>query len=552
VVMLDIVGYSRLVGLDEAGTLSRIQSWRDDVVEPLRKEHSGTIVKSMGDGLLMEFGSALGAVEFAAKLQDNTSAITVQKDGQPLCIRIGINVGDVFRDSTDIYGDGVNVAARLESMCDPGGILISHAVWESIQSRTQLLFHDNGDRKFKNITRAIRVWSWPRKMLALREDGKPGVFIAQFTGRSKSEIDFAADLSVELALHLTRLTGLRVEPFPTESRYRLEGECRTAGSRIRTTWSLTAPSEGRLVWSDRVDIVIDDLFEALDASATKIAMAARRVVASDDAERIASRPLDELSFEQLLAVAGVSFFTPTKDGWLRGGRISEQALELNPQSFMALAMAAAGLGLAEELYGFRRTADEIAALALKRIDEAIRINNRSDMVHITRAGLLLYHRRGYRGAITEARSALALNPDFNMALWMLGAAQVFSGDQQGVYSVRRAVEINRRDPYVHLFWRIEGYGHFASGKYEEAIDSFTSADAVAPGLPPNMLMLAATLQLAGEEALAGEMVQRIKVIEPDFTLDTMNPPPFANKNVAALIFEALTIAGAPARHAVSS
>ena len=265
----------------------------------------------------------------------------------------------------------------------------------------------------------------------MRGEGKPRVFVAAFEGRSEAEARLAADLGDELRAHLARLTGLEVAADSGEAHYVVEGGVRLAPGRSRVFARLMALEGRRQLWSERYDEATDDLFDILDRCAPRMSMSIRRRVAADDAARTAGRELDELSLEELLALAGVSFFTPTKAGWRGGGEMAEQALQIAPRNFMALAMAAAGLGLAEFLYGFAKPDPSMVELAFTRVSQALRENSQSDMLHITHGGLLLHGRRRHRDAAAAARRALELNSDYNMGLWMLGAVQVFGGRTGG-------------------------------------------------------------------------------------------------------------------------
>ncbi len=497
--------------------------------------------------MLIEFASVVDAVRCAIEVQEGmaTREADVPEDRR-IVFRIGINLGDVIAEDGDILGDGVNVAARLEGMADPGGVLISQSVQDSVVNRLDFVFFDNGERKFKNIARPIRVWSWPRQLSASRAERKPRVFVADFEGRGEEEARFAADLGDELRAHLARLTGIEIAADRREAHYVLEGRVRLAASHSRVFARLIAVDRARQIWSDRYDGDTDDPFDVLDRCAPRMAMSVRRRVAADDADRLVNQNLDELSLEELLALSGVSFFTPTKAGWLKGGEIAEQALELAPRNFMALAMAAAGLGLGEFLYGYRKPEDAATRLAFTRVEEALRLTNRSDMLHVTHSGLLLYVRRRHRDSAAVARRALELNPDYNMGLWGLGAAQVFAGDYgAGAESATRAVNIDIRDPYVHLYSRIVAHGHLGAARYGEAADWFQKADQLAPGLPPNLTGLAVSRWLDGDEDGARDAVVRLIEDEPEYRLAETEPLPYRDDGMWARFIETLRRAGAP-------
>ncbi len=543
----DVVGYSRLMEADETGTLTKLKSHRDEFIDPIIAEHDGRIAKLMGDGMLVEFASAIDAVRCAVSFQEGMASRERDvPEEKRIVFRTGINMAVVIFEDGDIFGDGVNVAARLEGMSDPGGVLISQSVRDSIAGCLDVVFFDNGERKFKNISRLIRVWSWPSKLSALRAEGKPRVFVADFTGHAEREVELAADLADELRAHLARLTGLEVATERTVAHYIAEGGLRLAASRARVFARLIAVDGDRQVWSDRYDEDTDDPFDVLDRCVPRMAMSVRRRVAADDAERLANRPLDELSLEELLAHAGVCFFTPTKGGWRGGGEIAEQALELSPKNFMALAMAAAGMGLDEFFYGFRRPVDTVTSLAFRRIEEALRLTNQSDMAHVVHSGLLLYVRRRHRDSAAAARQALEFNLDYNMGHWMLGAARVFAGEwDAGAESATRAVDTDIRDPYVHLYSRIAAYGHLGAARYDEAINWFQKADQLAPGLTPNLAGLVVSHWLDGNQGSARDTIARLLEEEPEFRIGEAHPLPYRDAAEWERFAGALRAAGAP-------
>ncbi len=543
----DVVGYSRLMEADETGTFDLFRGHRAELIDPTIAKRHGRIVKVMGDGLLVEFPSAAEAVVCAVDIQRGMVERNADVPAdRRIELRIGINLDNVIVDGDDIHGDGVNVAARLEGMADPGGVLISHSVWDGVGDRLDEVFFDNGERKFKNIARTIRVWSWPRQLTAARSAIKPRIFVADFEVRGEEEARLAADLGDELQAHLARLTGLELAADRGEAHYVVEGSVRLAVNRSRVFARLIAVDGARQIWSDRYDEDTGDPFEILDRCAPQMAMSLRRRVAADDAERLANRKLDELSLEELLALAGVGFFTPTKAGWVGGGEIAAQALELAPRNFMALAMAAAGLGLGEYFYGFRKPEDSVVSLAFTRLEEALRLTNQSDMLYTTHSGLLLYARKRHQDAAAAAKRALELNPDYNMGLWILGTVQVFAGDcDAGTELATRAVNLNIRDPYVHLYSRTVAYGHLGAARYGEATEWFQKADQVAPGVPPNLAGLAVSHWHDGDEDGAREVVARLLEEEPEFGLGEMEPLPYSDEGMWHRFVETLRCAGAP-------
>ncbi len=547
IVLADVVGYSRLVGADESGTLAALRAHRTELIDPLIAQHRGRIVKTMGDGLLLEFPSVLDAVQCSIEIQEGLSKRNADvPDDKRIIFRIGVNLGDIIFEDGDIFGDGVNVAARLEGMAEPGGILVSQTVNDSIAGKLDAVFVDNGAKKFKNIAKPIRVWSWPRQLPANRQDQKPFVLVSHFEGRSEEEKQLAKDIGEELETVLSQLTGLEVTVDQRKAQYVVHGSVRQVGQRCRISAHMNSVDGDKRIWADRYDVDSIDPFEVLDRCIHRITMSVRRRIAADDAARLTGKALDEMSLEQLLSASGVSFFTPTKDGWLTGGVIAEQALQRNPKNFMALAMAAAGGGLAEIFFGFRKPDDAVIETAFQQVEEARRQTNKSDMLLVVYSGLLLYARARHEEAAAAAQRSLQLNPGFNMGLWSLGAAEVFAGDySNGMDAATQAVNVDIRDPYVHLYSRIAGYGHFGAIQFQEAADWFWKADQLAPGLPHNLVGLAASQWLNGDHEGARGTLARLLDEEPEFRVGDMMTLPFRDVAVWDRFLDGLRAAGAP-------
>lgn len=547
VMAADIVGYSRMMGADEIGTLTRVQNWLNQLLKPVVTRYDGRIVKLMGDGALIEFTQPLHAVRSAITIQDLTR--NREKDTpEPnrITLRIGINMGDILGDGEDIFGDDVNIAARLEGMAPPGGLLISQRVWEAIDQEQQTHFFDNGTRKFKNIAKAIAVWSWPIKLPTARANQLPRVHLRSLAGNSEDERRLAVDLCAEIRSHLARLTGLEVVETIENAHFLIDGSLRQAPSRYRIQARLLCCESDRQLWADRFDEATDDPFDMVDAVAPRLVMAVRRQVLIADAARLQNRPLDELSMTELMALAGASFFNPTFEGWQGAGLLAEQVLELAPDHFMAQAMAAAGLGLAHPLYTHQATPVAVLEKAFERIIAGLRHHHRSDMLHAVHCGLLLFGLGRHREAEAAARRSLEINPQDTMGLCLLAATQAFSDQAEAACrSAEQAVAINPADPFLHLHCRMAGYAHLEAGQAAMAVDWLNRADQLAPGLPPNLIALARAHQQNGETDEAVVAVQRLLRSEPGFRISQIQPLPYREPGQWDRFTESLRAAGAP-------
>ena len=289
----DVVGYSRLMGIDEAGTLARLKALRRDLIDPNIAAHSGRIVKLMGDGVLVEFGSAVDAVACAIEIQKHVREHDAgRSEANPIQFRVGINVGDIIIEGDDIFGDGVNIAARIESVAAPGGISLSEDAWRQVQGKVAANFVDSGEQSLKNIARPVRVYrvelggegTTPPTAPASALPDKPSIAVLPFTNMSgDAEQDYFCDGLVEdIITTLSKLAGLRViarnSSFVYKGRsvdvreaakqlgvrYVLEGSVRKSGNRIRITAQLIDAKDGTHLWAERYDRAIDDIFAIQD------------------------------------------------------------------------------------------------------------------------------------------------------------------------------------------------------------------------------------------------------------------------------------------------
>jgi adenylate cyclase len=292
----DVVGYSRLMGADEAGTLAALKRHREAIFDPAVGAHKGRIVKLIGDGVIAEFGSVIDAVSCAVSVQRSSATTPDQSASQPIIVlRIGINLGDVIIEGDDIYGEGVNIAARLEPLAEPGGVCISSIVNESVGNRIDVRFQDGGEISVKNIDRPIRVWKWhpsatvptaARSNTASPEPNSdtPSIAVLPFTNMSGDpEQEYFSDgISEDIITDLSKITGLMVIARNSSFTYKgrsvdvrtvgadlgvrsvLEGSIRRAGNRVRITAQLTDAATGAHLWAERYDRDLTDIFEVQD------------------------------------------------------------------------------------------------------------------------------------------------------------------------------------------------------------------------------------------------------------------------------------------------
>jgi TolB-like protein len=362
----DMAGYSRLMGADEEGTLERLKALRRELVDPKIAEHKGRIVKTTGDGLLVEFASVVDAVRCAVAVQQamperNTS---VGPDGR-IELRIGINLGDVIVAGDDLYGDGVNIAARIEALADAGGVFVSNTVHDHVRDRLPFVFEDLGEQQVKNITRPVRVYrvrdAAPRAAAppALPLPDKPSIAVLPFANMSGDpEQEYFADGMVEeIITALSRIRWLfviaRNSSFTYKGqavdvkqvgrelgvRYVLEGSVRKGGNRVRITAQLIDAATGAHLWADRFDGSLEDVFDLQDKVAISVAGVIEPALQAAETARSASRPTNDLTAYDLYLRA-YSMVLSSARQIPEALAVMEQAITRDPRYGPALAWAA--------------------------------------------------------------------------------------------------------------------------------------------------------------------------------------------------------------------
>ena len=360
----DVVGYSRLMGADEAGTLAALQSIRADLLNARVAKHQGRLVKFMGDGMLLEFPSVVdalaSAVEMQRALRDRNSTLAPENRIE---FRIGVNLGDVIADADDIYGDGVNVAARLESAAKPGGIAISHSVRDHVGNRLDLVFEDLGEQKFKNIERPIRVYSvllessdQSRKVVPATSE-RPSIAVLPFVNMSgDAEQEYFSDgITEDLITDLSKVSGLFVAARNTSFIYKnkpakaqeiarelgvahiLEGSVRKAGDRVRVTGQLVAAHDGGHVWAERFDRDLTDIFAIQDEITHAIVEQLKVKLLPQEKRSIERAPTDNVEAYTYYLRGRDFFYRHSKRYFELARRMFSKAVELDPNYALAYA-----------------------------------------------------------------------------------------------------------------------------------------------------------------------------------------------------------------------
>ena len=540
----DVVGYSTIMGTDEARALASIRLLREELFEPEVASWRGVVVKRLGDGWLVEFPSVVDAVSCAVAVQNRMAEV------QEVALRIGVHIGDIVHEGDDIYGDGVNIAARLEAAGAPGHVLISNDVRRQIAGRVDVTFHENGPVALKNIAEPVGVWSWPDALIQLATisdaERKPDVHVAQFEGRGAEAVELAEAVRDDLATAFARQSGVNLITDPENADYIVAGAIRVTGDRWRISASLTDRVNDQTVWSERFDETGGDLFDIQDRCVTRIAGAVRARLPSLLADKLAEKPLQNMSIEELLNYAQNRNFTFTKTSWDSAATALKLVLERDSDNWMAMTMFCWNTLAKSRIFGWRQATEADAAKARKFIERAQIVKPDSEVVRMAHGTLLLYVMRDHGAARIEAEESLRLNPDYYHSINLMSQIELFTGDlEKATALVLRSVDCDPRYPYLHLYQRGAGCVYTVSGKYTDAVDRFQRADRAAAGLPQNLIGLAVSSQLSADIEGAQKAMTSLLRLAPEFNFAECDPWPICDPAEWTPIQDALAAAGAP-------
>ena len=493
----DVVGFSSLMERDEEGTYARVGRLRREVIEPRLSEQQGRLIKTTGDGFLVEFASPIAALRCAIAIQGDLSS-----DPGPLRIRIGLNLGDVIvEDDGDVYGEGVNVAARLEALCDPGGILISGKIHSEVDGKVEAAFEDCGEQQVKNISRPVRIYAvrpigmatssiassnHAKKPLSLPD--KPSIAVLPFQNMSGDpEQEYFADGMVEdIITALSRFKSLfviaRNSSFTYKGnavdikqvgrelgvRYVLEGSVRKSGGRVRITGQLIEAATGRHLWADKFDGALEDVFDLQDQVTSSVVGLIAPKLELAEIERAGQKPTENLDSYDLF-LRGLAL---TNKGALAEARaLFARAYEQDPEFGAAYAMAATTLMFEQGISGVPLTAEKRAE-AIRLANMASRVAS-DDAFTLARAGhVLTYLGREYDRGASMVEQAVALNPNLAIAWYSRGWVTMMCGEaERSIESFDRMIRLSPLDPLRVGAWNGSSFAFFMLGRYEDGCAS---------------------------------------------------------------------------------
>ena len=573
ILVADVVGYSRMMEADEAGTLAALKEQRKTILEPVVDEHGGRIVKLMGDGVLIEFASAVNAVTAALELQKKT---TDAHDGvletRQIVLRIGINLGDVIGEGSDIYGEGVNVAARLEKLAEAGTICVSGKVHDEVRGKVDGHFADLGERKFHNIAAPVRAYSLgpasgegpPRPALEL--PNKPSIAVLAFENLSGDpEQEYFADGIVEeIITALSRIRWLLViarnSSFVYKGRavdvkqigrelgvrYVLEGSVRKAGSRLRITGQLIDASTGAHLWADRFDGALEDIFDLQDRVTSSVVGAISPQLEQAEIERAARKPTESLDAYDCYLRGVAALRLMTLDANNEALRMFGRAIEIDPGF-------ASAYGMAARCYGQRKVAGWMSDRA-RETAEAARLARRAtelgrnDAVALCTAGFALAYVVGrVEDGDALIDQALALNGNLAWAWYFSGWVKVYLGDaEMALERTMHALRLSPQDPHIYHMLAAVAYAHFISGRDQDALSWATKALRVQPDYQSAMRIFAASSALTGLQQQAESEMARMRKLHPALRISNLHDLiPLCRQEDLSRLAEGLRRAGLP-------
>jgi adenylate cyclase len=540
----DVVGYSRLMGVNEERTLGQLQAHQRELLEPSISEHRGRIVKTTGDGMLVEFASVVDALRCATEIQRSMTERNAEvPTAERIEFRIGINVGDIMSEGGDIFGDGVNVAARLEALADPGGICVSGRVQEDARGKFDIPFEDGGEQRLKNIAWPVRVYKvrlggkTPTAVPALSLPDKPSIAVLPFTNMSGDpEQEYFADgVTEDLITALSRIrwffviarnscfaykgqsTDIRDVARKLGVAYVLEGSVRKAGNRVRVTAQLIDGGSGNHVWAQRYDRDLEDIFSVQDEITETLAGAIEPELGKAERERARTRRPDDLRAWDLCQRGLWHTYKRTRQDLADAQHMFRQAIEIDPG--LARAYAAA-----EEAFffqfvgGYVDTGEAAKADALRFAEKAVQLDG-EDAFNRYALGRALTLVRRHDSAVFELRKAIELNPSFAQAHSALAMALATGGHpEEALPHIELAMRLSPQDPYFGQFLVRRAEACLFSGRVEEAVEA-AERSLREPNIQwSRWAILAAAQAHLGRLEEARRSIEALRILRPEIDL----------------------------------
>jgi len=569
----DVVGYSRLMAADETGTLARLKTLRAEVIDPKIAQFEGRIVGSAGDSFLVEFASAVNAVQCAVEVQELLASRNIDlPDDRRMAFRMGVNLGDVIVQDDTIYGDGVNVAARLEKLAEPGGVCIDRSVFDQVKAKLAYGYTYLGEQRVHNIAEPVRAYhvlpygesGETRPILALPD--KPSIAVLPFTNMTgdPDQEYFADGIVEEIITALSRMRWLfviaRNSSFTYKGkavdvkqvgrelgvRYVLEGSVRKAGNRVRITGQLIDALTGSHLWADRFDGVLENIFDLQDQVTSSVVGAIAPKLEQAEIERARRKPTENLDAYDyyLRGMACVH-------RWTKGDNVEalshfNRAIEIDPNF-------AAAYGMAARCYSQRKvsrwTVDEARERAeARRLALRAAELGRDDPVALCTAGLVLEYVVGdIQHGMALVDRALVLDPNYAWGWLFSGWIRVWGGEPEpAIEHVKRAIRLSPHDPQMFMMQLAIASAHYMAGRYAEALPWAQAVLREKPDFMVATCTIAAIFARLGQIAEARAAVEQLQQREPGLRLSNLDKWFLTSKPAdSAKWVEGLRLAGLP-------
>jgi TolB-like protein len=569
----DVVGYSRLIEQDEAGTLAALWDRRRSILNPLVALHKGRIVKVMGDGVLVEFASAVNAVQCAVELQQKMAEANIGLDQErAIVLRVGVNLGDVAVENGDLYGEGVNIAARLEAIASPGSTCISGTVYDQVKGKLNLEFEDFGRQQLKNITEPVRVLvvrqdrSSPVEKPALALPEKPSIAVLPFQNMS-GDVDqeyFADGIVEEIITALSRFRHLfviaRNSSFIYKGRavdvkqigrelgvrYVLEGSVRKAGTRVRIAGQLVDATTGAHLWAERFEGALEYIFDLQDQVTVSVVGAIAPKLEQAEIERSKRKPTDSLDAYDYYLRGIACVHRWSREGSTEALRLFNKAIELDSDFAAAYGMAARCYSQ-RKVSGWMTDRPKEAAEAERLARQAAELG-RDDPIALCAAGMALAYVVGDldEGAALIDR-ALSLNPNLAWAWLFSGWVRVWLGQPE--VAIEHEAKAMRLSPHDSAFFNMQAataLAHFFAGRYVEALSWVERAIRAQPNHIIALCTAAATSALLGRNGEAKTALVRLRQLDPALRISNLEEViPIRQPEHFAIWAEGLRKAGLP-------
>src|SRR5215468_10576289 len=526
VAFADLAGYSRLIAQDDVETARKWRMLRENLIAPKIAEHSGRLVRTVGDGLLIEFRSAVDAVVWASDVQRAILIGREEPADQALRMRIGINVEDVLVDGDDLHGDGVNIAARIQQLADPGEIVVTAAVSEYVRDKVGVRFTDLGARELKNINRPVRIFR-----LELARNGKagdhaqpflawtnkPSIAMLPFRNLSGNPEEgyFGEGITEEIITELARNRSLLVisrhstlgyadrqtDPRQISSelgvRYILNGTVQRQANRLRITAELIDAGQNRTIWADRFDGTNDDIFQFQDDIAISIVKTIEPRLIEAEASRARNKPTDSLDAYDCVLRALSLLYSFDRSEFHEAGQLLDRAIEIDPGYAQAHAykawwyILAAGEGLSPDFASDARAAEAA-------VQRALSLDPSDSLVYALGGHVRTFLLKQPELAVEMFERALQLNPSSSFAWGLSASTYCFLGrPEDALERLRNAFRLSPLDRINFFFLTAAGIAEFVAGRYEEAVIWFGKARRANMRFVPMHRTRAACLALLG-------------------------------------------------------